>query len=74
MQRDNLTSEEADDMIAECREALENGDAILVEVDGVAMRVVEIDEKGILLEGGRTEQHFVAFDQIDDIGWIIGLY
>lgn len=26
MQRDNLTSEEADDMIAECREALESGD------------------------------------------------
>lgn len=26
MERDKLTSEEADDMIAECREALENGD------------------------------------------------
>ena len=26
MQRDNLTSKEADDLISECREALENGD------------------------------------------------
>lgn len=26
MERDGLTSEEADDMIAECREALEDGD------------------------------------------------
>ena len=55
------------------REALEEGDAVLAEVDGVAMRVVEVTDDGVLFEGGRDEQKLVSFAKLDDIDWVIAL-
>ena len=55
------------------REALEAGDEVLVDIDGTAMRVVEVSDEGVLFEGGRSEQRRLSFHQLEDIGWVMAL-